>query len=149
MLVSLYVNNKKEYWDVAPDDCLADSLRSNGYKSVKTGCYEGACGACTVFIDDKPMLSCEVLTVRMEDRYVTTIEGIDEEAKKVAQSMLNHGAVACGYCAPGFIMQVIAMKRGLDKPTREQVRQYLNGNLCRCTGYKSRNSAAEDYLKME
>ena len=94
------------------------------------------------------MLSCEILTVRMENKHVTTIEGVNAEARKVAECMLNHGAEACGYCSPGFIMQVIAMKRELKDPTYDEMKKYLNGNLCRCSGYVARNLAAEDYLKL-
>jgi len=148
MQITLYVNNKKETWEVDPAECLADSLRKHGYTSVKTGCFEGACGACTVFVEDVPVLSCEILTVRMQNKHITTIEGVSEEARKVAECMLAHGAEACGYCSPGFIMQVIAMKRELKDPSLEEMKRYLNGNLCRCSGYVSRNLAAEDYLRL-
>lgn len=149
MLITLFVNNKQVYWDISPDDFLADSLRTNGFTSVKTGCSEGACGSCTVLVDDIPLLSCEVLTIRMEGKHITTIEGIPQEARQMAECMLNHGAEACGYCSPGFILLVVAMKRELgSSPTHEEMKQYLNGNLCRCTGYISRNLAVEDFLKL-
>ncbi len=147
MKVNLWVNDKQVEWDVAPDDFLADTLRSHGFKSVKTGCDEGACGTCTVWMDGTPILSCQMLTVKAAGSRITTIEGVKEEAEELARFMVSKGTEACGYCAPGFIMQVLAMKRELKDPTYDEIREYLNGNLCRCTGYASRNESIDEYLK--
>jgi len=147
--VNVLVNGKKEEWDIAPDEFLSETLRRYGCTSVKASCHDGACGSCTVFVDGRPMLSCEYLSVRADGREITTIEGVREEAEKVSDCLVRTGGEGCGYCAPGFIMLVIALKRELTNPTLEEIRAYLAGNLCRCTGYVTRNEAVMAYLKME
>lgn len=147
MQVETFVNRKKKIWDVEPDEFLADTLRKNGYTSVKTSCHDGACGSCTVFVDGKPMLSCEYLSVRCQGKQIETIEGVAEEAEKVADYLSELGGEGCGYCAPGYVMMVIALKREKENPTLEEIKEYLNGNLCRCTGYVTRNEAAIKYLR--
>ncbi|MPN62494.1 Nicotinate dehydrogenase small FeS subunit [bioreactor metagenome] len=132
-----------------PDEFLADSLRRHGYTSVKASCHDGACGSCTVLVDGRPMLSCEYPAPRAEGREITTIEGVREEAEKFSDCMVRYGGEGCGYCAPGFVMLVIALKRELKNPTLEEIRAYLAGNLCRCTGYMTRNEAVADYLSMD
>lgn len=149
MKVNLTVNGKKCEWETEPDMFLADTLRAHGFTSVKTGCSDGACGACTIIVDEKPVLSCEYLTVRAEGKNVLTIEGVKEEAEKVAEALVKAGGEGCGYCTPGFIMLVIAMKKELKKAGRDEIQAYLNGNLCRCTGYVTRNEAALAYMEME
>lgn len=143
------VNGRTEEWDIEPGEFLADSLRRYGYTSVKTACRDGACGSCTVFVDGRPMLSCELLSVRADGKEITTIEGVREEAEKVAECLVAVGGEGCGYCAPGFVMTVIALKRELKDPTPDEIRAYLNGNLCRCTGYVTRNEAVAEYLHMK
>lgn len=132
--------------DVRADDFLADTLRKNGYVSVKKGCDTGSCGLCTVIVDDRATLSCNYLSVRVEGKNITTLEGVSDEAKEFGEFLANQGADQCGYCAPGFIMMVLAMKRELKNPTQEEIIDYLNGNLCRCTGYKGQLRAIYDYL---
>lgn len=149
MKVKVKVNGKAQEWEVGADEFLADTLRRFGYTSVKTSCLDGVCGSCTVFVDEKPMLSCEYPSARIDGKAVTTIEGVKEEAEKVSRYLVEAGGEGCGYCAPGFVMLVIAMKRELDHPTYDQVRAYLDGNLCRCTGYVTRNEAALAYMNMD
>lgn len=146
MKIEVKVNEKKQEWEIAPDEFLADTLRRYGFTSVKASCHDGACGSCTVLIDGRPMLSCEFLAARAQGREVTTIEGVREEAEKVSEYLVGLGGEGCGYCAPGFVMQVIALKRELDHPTLDEIRAYLDGNLCRCTGYMTRNEAVMAYL---
>lgn len=146
MKIEVKVNGKKREWEIAPDEFLSDTLRRYGFTSVKASCHDGACGSCTVFIDGRPMLSCEFLSARAHGREVTTIEGVREEAEKVSEYLVGLGGEGCGYCAPGFVMQVIALKRELNHPTLDEIRAYLDGNLCRCTGYMTRNEAVMAYL---
>ena len=149
MNINVKVNGKSAQWQLSPDEFLSSTLRRYGYTSVKTSCEDGVCGSCTVFVDDKPILSCEYLTARADGKSITTIEGVREEADKVSECLVQGGGEGCGYCAPGFVMTVIALKRELKNPTQDEIRSYLNGNLCRCTGYVTRNEAVMAYLNMD
>ena len=146
MIIKCTINNKEKELSIRPDDFLADTLRENGYVSVKKGCDTGSCGLCTVMVNDKAVLSCNYLTARVEGQHITTLEGVLDEAKKFGDFLADEGAVQCGFCAPGFIMMVLAMKRELQNPTEEEVIDYVNGNLCRCTGYKGQLRAIHKYL---
>ncbi|TPF60198.1 (2Fe-2S)-binding protein [Clostridioides difficile] len=146
MIIKCTINNKEKELSIRPDDFLADTLRENGYVSVKKGCDTGSCGLCTVMVNDKAVLSCNYLTARVEGQYITTLEGVLDEAKKFGDFLADEGADQCGFCAPGFIMMVLAMKRELQNPTEEEVIDYVNGNLCRCTGYKGQLRAIHKYL---
>jgi carbon-monoxide dehydrogenase small subunit len=126
---------------------LYDFLRSQGCYSVKCGCETTNCGLCTVWVDDVPMLSCALLAVRIDGRHVTTLEGLQDEAKEFAFYMGREGADQCGFCNPGFVMNVLAMVRKLDAPTEEEIKEFLSGNLCRCTGYMSHMRAIKAYFK--
>jgi carbon-monoxide dehydrogenase small subunit len=149
MKIKVRLNGQENEWDIAPGEFLSETLRRYGCTSVRTSCHDGACGSCTVFINDRPMLSCEYLSVRAEGAEITTVEGVKEEAEKVADCLVRAGGEGCGYCAPGFIMLAIALKRELADPSPEEIRAYLNGNLCRCTGYITRNEAVRAYLRMD
>lgn len=149
MRINVIVNGKSEEWSVPPDEFLSSTLRRYGYTSVKTSCEDGVCGSCTVFVDNRPILSCEYLSARVNGSEITTIEGVKEEAAKVSECLIRGGGEGCGYCAPGFVMMVIALKRELVKPTLDEIRAYLDGNLCRCTGYVTRNEAVMAYLNMD
>ncbi len=147
MKVSLYVNGVEQIFEIAPDEMLSESLRAHGYVSVKTGCNQGACGMCVVWVDEKPVPSCSVLTARMAGRQITTLEGVQKEAERYGKLLVGEGADQCGYCAPGLVMLVLAMKRELASPTEEEIKAYLNGNLCRCSGYYGQLRAAAKYLR--
>ena len=146
MIIKCTINNKEKELSIRPDDFLADTLRENGYVSVKKGCDTGSCGLCTEMVNDKAVLSCNYLTARVEGQHITTLEGVLDEAKKFGDFLADEGADQCGFCAPGFIMMVLAMKRELQNPTEEEVIDYVNGNLCRCTGYKGQLRAIHKYL---
>lgn len=146
MIVQYWINGEKISEDVAPDLVLLDLLRSRGCYSVKCGCETTNCGLCTVWIDGIPMLSCAVPALRIEGRHVTTIEGLQEEATEFAQFMGAEGSDQCGFCNPGFVMNVLAMVRELKDPTEEEINEYLAGNLCRCTGYISHMRVLRSYL---
>ena len=146
MEIQVKINGKLVKDTVEPDTLLIDFLRSHGCYSVKRGCETSNCGLCTVWMDGKPILSCSLLAVRAHEHEVTTLEGLVEELKIFADFMANEGAEQCGFCSPGLIMNVLAMERELLHPTREEILEYLAGNLCRCTGYMAQMRAIEKYL---
>ncbi len=115
-------------------DTLRDELRLTG---TKKGCDEGDCGACTVFLNGKPVTSCMVLAHSAHDSEVTTIEGLStlEELHPVQQAFSEHGGLQCGFCIPGLIMSGTSLLNENPDPTEEEVRFAIGGNLCRCTGY--------------
>ena len=146
MLVELNVNGKKRKVDIEPEEYLVDSLRKLGNLSVKRGCDTGCCGLCSVWINKRPTLSCATLTVRALNKEIITIVGLEKEASDFANILVSEGAEQCGFCSPGFIMTVIAMKEELSNPTEEEIIHYLTGNLCRCTGYMGQLRAIKSYL---
>lgn len=146
MKIKVWINNKIYEDDIAGDTLLIDFIRSKGYLSVKRGCDTSNCGLCTVHLDGKPVLSCSTLAMRANGLKVTTLEGLEEEAKEFGAFMADEGAEQCGFCSPGFVMNVLAMKRELINPTEEDIKLYLSGNLCRCTGYMGQLRAIKKYL---
>lgn len=149
MQIELKVNGKKHNLNVSPDEFLLDTLRSTGNFSVKRGCDTTCCGLCTVWVDGKPALSCSVLSIKANGKEITTIEGVQDEASEFAAIFTAEGAEQCGFCSPGFVMTVIAMKKELKDPTDEEIKHYLAGNLCRCTGYMGQLRAVKKYLGVE
>lgn len=150
MKISVTLNGKRVEDDVAVDDTLFDFLRAHGCMSVKCGCETTNCGLCTVWLDGEPVLSCSTLAVRVDGRAVTTLEGLQAESHRFATCMAAQGAEQCGFCSPGLVMSVLALERTLAgrTPTDDEVRRYLAGNLCRCTGYMSQMRAIRAYLGM-
>lgn len=148
MQVDFTLNNKKVSFEVEGDEFLGDTLRAHGMLSIRKGCNTSCCGLCTVWIDGKPTLSCSVLTVKVQDKNITTIEGVQKEAGEFAQILVAEGAEQCGFCSPGFIMTVLAMKNELINPTEDEIIHYLTGNLCRCTGYMGQLRAVKKYLEV-
>lgn len=146
MQIELMLNGKRISMDVKPDEFLADSLRKYGVYSVRKGCDTTCCGLCTVWIEGKPVLSCTSLSFRLHGKNITTLEGVQKEAEEFAQILVAEGAEQCGFCSPGFIMTVLAMKRELVNPTEKDIIHYLTGNLCRCTGYLGQLRAIKRYL---
>lgn len=136
MKISVTVNGRKIQEDVACDLLLIDFLRSHGCKSVKRGCETSNCGLCTVMMDQKPVLSCSVLAVRADGHTVETLEGLQEEAAQFGAFIADQGAEQCGFCNPGFMMNALALFRENPDPTEEEIKEYLAGNLCRCSGYE-------------
>ncbi len=147
MQIKCYINNRVFNEDIQLDMLLIDFLRDIGFLSVKRGCDTANCGLCTVWVDEKPVLSCSVLAVGVNGKHVTTLEGLQEEALEFGRFIANEGAEQCGYCSPGFVMNVLAMKRELKNPTEEEIKHYLAGNLCRCTGYMGQLRAIKKYLQ--
>lgn len=147
MKISLILNNKKITEDIEPDMLLIDFVRSHDCFSVKRGCETSNCGLCTVFLDDKPVLSCSVLAARANGRKVTTLEGIGSEAEEFAAFIADQGAEQCGFCNPGFVMNTIALLSENPNPDDEEIKAYLAGNLCRCSGYEGQLRGIKEYLK--
>ena len=146
MQITISINGKKYTEDVAPDLVLLDFLRAHGCYSVKRGCETSNCGLCTVHMDGKPVLSCSILAVRADGKSITTLEGLQKEAEEFGGFLADEGGEQCGFCSPGFIMNVLAMVQELENPTEQQIQEYLAGNLCRCTGYQSQLRAIKKYL---
>lgn len=146
MQIKFKLNQKQIVEEIKPDMTLYTLLRKKGCYSVKCGCETTNCGLCTVLLNGKPVLSCSVLVARVQNGEVFTLEGLKEEALEFGTYLADQGAEQCGFCSPGFIMNVLAMKRELKNPTESQVREYLAGNLCRCTGYMGQMRAIANYL---
>lgn len=147
MEVKFILNGKQACVEAAGDTILLDVLRELGCHSVKCGCETTNCGLCTVWIDGKSRLSCSILAASVEGQEVTTLEGVKEEAEEFGTFLANEGAEQCGFCSPGFIMNVLSMVRELEDPDTEEIKEYLAGNLCRCTGYMGQLRAIRKYLQ--
>ena len=146
MQIQMLLNENKVTADIAPDMLLIDFLRSQGCYSVKRGCETSNCGLCTVFVDDKPVLSCSLLAARTDGHRVTTLEGLQEEAEGFGAFIADEGAEQCGFCNPGLMMNGIAMFRENQDPTDEEIKEYLAGNLCRCSGYEGQLRGIRAYI---
>ena len=146
MEIRFRLNGKQVQAEVRPDTVLLDLVRELGCYSVKRGCETANCGLCTVWLDGKPVLSCSTLALRADGRHVTTLEGLQKEAEEFGMFLAAEGGEQCGFCSPGFIMNVLAMERELKDPTEDEIKEYLAGNLCSCSGYMSQLRAAKKYL---
>lgn len=147
MELSFILNDKKISTSIEADSLLLDVVRDLGCLSVKRGCDSSNCGLCTVFVNDQPVLSCSVLAARVEGLRVTTLEGLQDEAKEFGAFIANQGAEQCGFCNPGLMMNAIAMFRENPEPTDEEILAYLTGNLCRCSGYEGQLRGIKSYLE--
>ncbi len=125
--------------EVAPNEALLDFLRDDlRMTSAKKGCDEGECGTCTILLDGKPVNACLMLAVQVEDREVTTLEGLSTNGKPdaIQQAFLDHYGYQCGFCTPGVILVTKALLDRNPSPSEDQIKEALEGNLCRCTGYQ-------------
>ncbi len=138
-LISLNVNGRRHRVDVPPQETLAQTLRYKlSLTGTKIGCNRGECGACTVLLDGIPHYSCSTLTHRVRDRMITTVEGLqhtDGSLHPVQQAFVEELGPQCGFCTPGQIMSTVALLSANPSPTRQQAREALSGNLCRCGAY--------------
>lgn len=138
--VSLTVNGATHHLDVEARRSLADVLREDlGLTGTHLGCEHGVCGACTVLVDGQPARSCLMLGVQADGADITTIEGLagPDGLHPVQQAMHEAHGFQCAFCAPGFLMSAVALLAGNPAPTRDEIREELSGNLCRCTGYET------------
>ena len=147
MEVKLTLNGRPVVDRIDPDLLLIDFLRAHGCYSVKRGCETSNCGLCTVLMDEKPILSCSVLTARAAGDSIQTLEGLQEEASDFIGFIADQGADQCGFCNPGFVMNTIALLREIPDPTDDEIRAYLAGNLCRCSGYDGQLRGIRSYLE--
>ena len=146
MVVKFNLNGLDVEYVIKPGEYLLDTLRAHGVKSVKKGCDASSCGVCTVLLDDKPVLSCSLLTAKVEGHRVTTVEAIQDEAAELSEYFAREGSDQCGYCNAAFALMVHALKKENPHPSDEEIRDYMVGNLCRCTGYNGQQKAIKAYL---
>ena len=146
MEIRLTLNDKPIMASVHPDTLLIDLLRSKGCYSVKRGCETSNFGLCTVLMDGVPVLSCSVLAARTHGHSIQTLEGLQEEASGFVGFIADQGADQCGFCNPGFVMNTIALLSEIPDPTDDEIRAYLAGNLCRCSGYEGQLRGIRAYL---
>ncbi|MEI3218933.1 MAG: (2Fe-2S)-binding protein [Lachnoclostridium sp.] len=149
MNIELTLNGKKISAEISPDMLLIDFVRSQGCFSVKRGCETANCGLCTVLMDDVPVLSCSVLAARASGHRIQTLEGLQEEAEEFVGFIADQGAEQCGFCNPGFVMNTIALLRENPDPTDEEIKAFLAGNLCRCSGYEGQLRGIRAYLNQK
>ena len=138
MRVNFGLNGAPVTVDAEPYTSLVDMLRDElDAKSVKKGCEQGECGACTVLLDGSPVASCLVLAPQVEGRYVTTLEGLEKNSLMIdlREAFMENGAVQCGFCTPGMLISAYALLRDNPHPTEREVKRGIEGNICRCTGF--------------
>ena len=146
-LLRLDVNGEVHHVAASPTHTLLEVLREElDLTGTKHGCELGHCGACTVLLDGAPALSCLVLAVEAQDAAITTVEGLardDNTLHPLQQAFAERGAAQCGYCTPGFLISGAALLERTTRPTRDEIKEALAGNLCRCTGYTKIIEAVE------
>lgn len=155
--ITFYVNGAKyvmsvgdKFGQLKPNETLVDTLRNRlGLTGTKLACDDGACGCCTVLVDDEAVPSCTVLTVEMEGKHITTIEGLskDGELDSLQQAFVDYYAFQCGYCTPGIIMAAKALLIKNPHPTRTEIQEALSGNFCRCISHYHVIDAIESLVK--
>lgn len=146
MEITLNLNGKTIKDHIDADSLLIDFVRKHGCYSVKRGCETANCGLCTVLMDGKPVLSCSMLTARAAGHRIQTLEGLQEEAKEFVGFIADQGADQCGFCNPGFVMNTVALLRENPNPTDDEIRAYLAGNLCRCSGYEGQLRGIQNFI---
>ena len=146
--VQFTINGESKTFITEPDEKLLDLLRREGYKGAKFGCGQGTCGSCTVLMDGRAVYSCLLYAMQVEGHEIRTIEsiGTHDNPSEFQQELIDGGAVQCGYCIPGMIMSATALMENETHFDDETVREYMDGNLCRCTGYEKIWSALRRVL---
>ena len=136
--IAFKLNGKETSVRIAPADLLIDVLRDRlGLKGAKRSCDVEVCGACTVLVNGLPASSCTMLAIDVDGQEVSTVEGVGSPGRlsRVQQAFVDHGAIQCGFCTPGMVMATTALLASNPKPTEAEIRHFLRGNICRCTGY--------------
>lgn len=149
-LLKLRVNGQEYELYINPKTLLVEVIRDHiGLTGTKRGCETVSCGACTVMIDEMAVKSCAVLAVQVEGRHVTTVEGLEKHGKlsPIQKAFLDHGAYQCGFCTPGMMMSCEAFLKENPSPTKEEIKEGIEGNICRCTGYNSIVRAVDAVVK--
>jgi carbon-monoxide dehydrogenase small subunit len=151
-LIEIGVNGRRHEVAVEPSKLLLDMLRENlALTGSKRGCDDSSCGACTVLVDNVPMLACTLLAVSCEGQEIMTVEGISEHGSLAAlqKAYGDWGGAQCGYCTPGFMITVRHLLSENSNPTEQEIKAALSGNLCRCTGYSQMYQAVKAALEAE
>ena len=145
--IEINVNGEWKQTEVTARDSLLDALRNNWRVfEVKNGCAQGDCGACTVLLDGKAVNACLTLAVQANGKEVVTLKGVgtSENPHPIQKSFVEHGAIQCGFCTPGMVVSAKALLDKIQSPSRDEIREGISGNLCRCTGYTKIVEAIED-----
>jgi aerobic carbon-monoxide dehydrogenase small subunit len=138
MVLRLIINGEEEEFLIPPHLTLLELLRDEmDLTGTKESCGEGACGSCTVLLDDKPIRACLTLALEADGQSITTVEGLPKggELDPLQRAFIDHGAVQCGFCTPGMLMSAKALLLEESRPGEQRIRQAISGNICRCTGY--------------
>jgi len=136
--ITLRVNGESRQVTVEPSEMLLEVLRDRlGYVGANKACGQGICGACTVIVDGKATTACLLLAAQADGTEIKTVEGLEKDGRldPLQEAFINHGAVQCGFCTPGFLMTARALLDENPRPTRDEIVDALRGNICRCTGY--------------
>ncbi len=138
MLARVQINGEAREWTISPGDLLLDVLRREGYLGVKRSCETGECGSCTVLVNGRAIISCLFFAAQANECDLLTIEGVahGDMLDPIQEAFLEYGAVQCGFCTPGMILNTKALLARCPDPTEEEVRDMLAGNYCRCTGFR-------------
>lgn len=147
--ISIKLNGETRYVHVDPNEVLLDVLRDKlGTKSPKSGCERGDCGACAVLLNGKSVRSCLVLAIEVDGQEITTVEGLSQGGlTPLQESFIKHNSFQCGFCAPGITISATELLNNNPHPTRDEIKEAIAGNLCRCTGYTSIIEAIEEVAK--
>lgn len=146
--IVLNVNDVDYEIMIKPGEMLLETLRKIGFTSVKKGCDTGSCGVCSILINGKVIPSCSYFTGKVQNKKIITIDGVEEKAREIGEFLLAEGVDQCGFCSPGLIMSIIAMENELNEFSEYDIKHYLVGNLCRCTGYEGQIRAIKKYLEV-
>ncbi|RRD65424.1 (2Fe-2S)-binding protein [Fretibacterium sp. OH1220_COT-178] len=152
MDISFKINGTSMTRKVSPTKRLIDFLRNDlGITSVKEGCSEGECGACTVILDGKAVTSCTVFTGQIDGTEIVSIEGLapSGDLDRLQEAFVRNGAIQCGFCTPGMILSCKALLMENPHPTSWEIRRAIEGNLCRCTGYEKIVKAVEELVRWD
>jgi aerobic-type carbon monoxide dehydrogenase small subunit (CoxS/CutS family) len=135
--IEITVNGRRRSLTVKPNDLLINVIRKDLHLTgTKYGCGIGECGACTVLLEGKPVLACLMLAASANGKTITTVEGLgDEKLDPVQEAFIDHGAIQCGFCTPGMVVTAKALLEENPNPTEDEIKDYIRGNICRCTGY--------------
>ena len=147
--IKIILNGEERFVHVEPNDVLLDVLRDKlGIKSPKSGCERGDCGTCAVLLNGKSVRSCLILAIEVDGMEIITLEGISKDGlSELQKSFIEHNSFQCGFCAPGVTISAAELLNKNPNPTKEEIKEAISGNLCRCTGYDSIIDAIEDIAK--
>jgi len=136
MQINCTINNREYSFESEPTARVLDVLHSLEISSPKEGCGGGECGACSIFLNEKLVNSCLLIALQMQDTSIMTLEGLQEETKEIQEKFKIGGAIQCGFCTPGFVLRALDYTKSGGKKDEKSIKEALDGNLCRCTGYQ-------------